>query len=228
MSHGFRYGASFILSKARMVAISLCFCTVIHAEAQADPIEIVALGDSLTAGYGLVPENGFVPKMQSWLAEQGLDVVLVNAGVSGDTTAGGLSRIDWSLSPETDAVIVALGGNDLLRGIDPAVSQANLDGIMAAATARGLDVLIVGMEAPGNFGPEYKAAFDAMYPDLAARYDALYVPRFFEGLYVVGDTPAELRAVMQVDGIHPNASGVDLIVAAMGPKVAELAEQAAD
>jgi acyl-CoA thioesterase-1 len=186
------------------------------------------LGDSLTAGYGLIDQNGFVPKMRSYLAEQDLDVRLVNAGVSGDTTAGGLSRVEWSLSPSTDALIVALGGNDLLRGLDPSVSRANLEGILQIAEDKELEVLIVGMEAPGNYGPEYKAEFDAMYPELAEAYGAMYFPRFFEGLYSVGSTPAELRDVMQMDGIHPNAEGVDLIVEAMGPAVAELVKRAAE
>ncbi|MBO6882118.1 MAG: arylesterase [Marivita sp.] len=224
MFHSFTYGVSWVLSKVRVAAVCLCTVTAVQAE----PVEILALGDSLTAGYGLLDENGFVPKMRVWLEEQGLDVRLVNAGVSGDTTAGGLSRVEWSLTPATEALIVALGGNDLLRGLDPAVSRANLEGILKVAQDKGLDVLVVGMEAPGNYGPEYKAEFDAMYPELAEAYGALYFPRFFEGLYTVGSTPAELRDVMQMDGIHPNADGVDLIVDAMGPAVAELVKRASE
>ncbi|MCR9107808.1 arylesterase [Marivita sp. XM-24bin2] len=224
MFHSFTYGASWVLSKAGVAVV--CLCTV--TAAQAEPVEVIALGDSLTAGYGLIDQNGFVPKMRSYLAEQDLDVRLVNAGVSGDTTAGGLSRVEWSLSPSTDALIVALGGNDLLRGLDPSVSRANLEGILQIAEDKELEVLIVGMEAPGNYGPEYKAEFDAMYPELAEAYGAMYFPRFFEGLYSVGSTPAELRDVMQMDGIHPNAEGVDLIVEAMGPAVAELVKRAAE
>lgn len=224
MFHSFTYGASWVLSKVRVTAV--CLCTV--TAAQAEPVEILALGDSLTAGYGLIDQEGFVPKMRVWLKEQGLDVRLVNAGVSGDTTAGGLSRVEWSLTPATEALIVALGGNDLLRGLDPAVSRANLEGILKVARDKELDVLIVGMEAPGNYGPDYKAEFDAIYPELAKEYGALYFPRFFEGLYSVGSTPAELRDVMQMDGIHPNAEGVDLIVAEMGPAVAALVKRASD
>ncbi len=224
MFHSFTYGASWVLSKVRVAAVCLCTVTAVQAE----PVEVLALGDSLTAGYGLIDQNGFVPKMRVWLEEQGLDVRLVNAGVSGDTTAGGLSRVEWSLTPATEALIVALGGNDLLRGLDPAVSRANLEGILRVAQDQGLDVLVVGMEAPGNYGPEYKAEFDAIYPELAKSYGALYFPRFFEGLYSVGSTPAELRSVMQMDGIHPNAEGVDLIVDAMGPAVAELVKRASE
>lgn len=224
MFHSFTYGASWVLSKVRVTAVCLCTFTA----AQAEPVEILALGDSLTAGYGLIDQEGFVPKMRVWLKEQGLDVRLVNAGVSGDTTAGGLSRVEWSLTPATEALIVALGGNDLLRGLDPAVSRANLEGILKVAQDKELDVLIVGMEAPGNYGPDYKAEFDAIYPELAKEYGALYFPRFFEGLYSVGSTPAELRDVMQMDGIHPNAKGVDLIVSEMGPAVAALVKRALD
>jgi acyl-CoA thioesterase-1 len=224
MFHSFTYGASWVLSKVRVTAV--CLCTV--TAAQAEPVEILALGDSLTAGYGLIDQEGFVPKMRVWLKEQGLDVRLVNAGVSGDTTAGGLSRVEWSLTPATEALIVALGGNDLLRGLDPAVSRANLEGILKVAQDKELDVLIVGMEAPGNYGPDYKAEFDAIYPELAKEYGALYFPGFFEGLYSVGSTPAELRDVMQMDGIHPNAKGVDLIVEAMGPAVAALVKRTSD
>jgi acyl-CoA thioesterase-1 len=224
MFHSFTYGASWVLSKVRVTAV--CLCTV--TAAQAEPVEILALGDSLTAGYGLIDQEGFVPKMRVWLKEQGLDVRLVNAGVSGDTTAGGLSRVEWSLTPATEALIVALGGNDLLRGLDPAVSRANLEGILKVAKDKELDVLIVGMEAPGNYGPDYKAEFNAIYPELAKEYGALYFPRFFEGLYSVGSTPAELRDVMQMDGIHPNAKGVDLIVEAMGPAVAALVKRTSD
>ena len=192
----------------------------------ADDVVIAALGDSLTQGYGLPQEQGFVPQLQTWLAGQGVDAQLINAGVSGDTTAGGLSRVGWTLTPDVDAMIVALGGNDLLRGIDPAVTRANLAGILEAARTSQVDVLIVGMTAPGNFGPEYKEAFDAIYPELAEQYNALYTPNFFAGLEVEGGDPASVRQFMQPDGIHPNAEGVGKIVQALGPFVADLAAQA--
>ncbi|WP_298969506.1 arylesterase [uncultured Roseobacter sp.] len=194
--------------------------------AHADEVVIAALGDSLTQGYGLVAEQGFVPQLQAWLDGQGAEVRLINAGVSGDTTAGGLSRVAWTLTPEVDAMIVALGANDLLRGIDPTVSRANLDGILQAADAAQVDVLLVGMEAPGNFGPEYKAEFDAMYPDLARDYDTLFAARFFDGLAAEGSDLASVRDDMQPDGIHPNAEGVAKIVAALGPEVLKLIARA--
>lgn len=192
--------------------------------ASADEVTIAALGDSLTHGYGLIEDQGFVPQLQRWLDAKGAGVTLINAGVSGDTTAGGLSRVGWTLSPEVDAMIVALGGNDLLRGIAPEVSRANIDGILQAAKAAEVEVLLVGMEAPGNFGPEYKAQFDALYPELADQYDAVFLESFFAGL--PSRDPALVAEWMQADRIHPNAAGVAKIVEAFGPKVLELTQRA--
>jgi len=197
------------------------------AVASAQPVSILALGDSLTQGYGLIEQEGFVPQMRRWLAEQGAEVRLVNAGVSGDTTAGGAARVEWSLTPEIEGMIVALGGNDLLRGIAPEVARDNLERILEAARARDVAVLLVGMQAPGNYGADYKAEFDALYPELAAEYDTLLFESFFAGLQAAGgDDPAGLRGYFQSDGIHPNADGVALIVEAMGPAVLELVERA--
>ncbi|WP_170386011.1 arylesterase [Ruegeria atlantica] len=189
--------------------------------ATAEQVVIAALGDSLTQGYGLPEQDGFVPQLDRWLQAQGAEVRLINAGVSGDTTAGGAARVDWTLTPDVDAMIVALGGNDLLRGIDPAVSRTNLEAIVQAAEASGVDVLLVGMQVPGNYGAEYKVAFDAIYPDLAAAYGTAYAPSFFTGLTAEGD-PDAARRYMQPDGIHPNAEGVTLIVESLGPYVLEL------
>lgn len=193
--------------------------------AQADEVVIAALGDSLTQGYGLVPEDGFVPQLQNWLDENGVpDVRIMNAGVSGDTTAGGLARVGWTLEPEVDAMIVTLGGNDVLRGLDPVQARSNIEGILQAAQAADVDVLLIGMQAPGNFGPAYKEQFDALYPELAEAYGTLFLPSFFAGLSEDGRPadPAMLREWFQPDGIHPNAEGVDRIVAAIGPQVREL------
>ncbi len=188
-----------------------------------EPVTILALGDSLTQGYGLAQEDGFVPQLQDWLRENDVAAKVINAGVSGDTTAGGASRVDWSLTPEVGAMIVALGGNDMLRGLDPGEARANLRTILEVAQGRELPVLLVGMQAPTNFGPDYKAAFDAMYPELSQEFGALYFESFFKGLGE-GD-PSELQGYFQSDGIHPNAEGVARIVEAMGPAVAELAER---
>ncbi|WP_237763504.1 arylesterase [Falsirhodobacter sp. alg1] len=183
---------------------------------------IVALGDSLTQGYGLPAEDGFVPTLMHWLAENGHDVNIVNAGVSGDTTAGGLARTDWSLEPGTDAVIVNLGGNDLLRGLDPAQTRANLDGILDKIDAKGLPVLLIGLHSPVNFGADYQAAFNAIYPDLAQEHDALLLPDYFTPLVRDGRLDP---ALMQADGIHPNATGVKRAVEEVGPAVLKLLEQ---
>ncbi|ETX15201.1 GDSL family lipase [Roseivivax halodurans JCM 10272] len=214
------YGVAGRLSKAVLVL------AVLAGTARAEPLELVALGDSLTQGYGLMEEDGFVPQLEAWLTERGHDVDVINAGVSGDTTAGGLSRAEWSLNDETDAMIVALGGNDLLRGIDPAVSKENLSGILDVAAAEGLPVLLAGLPAPGNFGAEFKREFDAMYPDLAEAYGVSLYPNFLAGLADGGDTPARMTRFMQSDGIHPNAEGVARIVADIGPMVEELLREA--
>ncbi|MEO6298950.1 MAG: arylesterase [Paracoccaceae bacterium] len=188
----------------------------------AGKLTIVALGDSLTAGYGLAFGTGFVPQMQAWLVAHGADVKIANAGVSGDTTAGGVARLDWALAPGADAMIVNLGGNDLLRGLDPAQAQANLDKILAVAQAKNLPVLLVGLKSSGNFGPDYKAAFDAIYPTLSAKYKTLLFPDYFAPLKQNSDDPAALTAYLQGDGIHPNVQGVALVVDAMGPLVLQL------
>ena len=199
-----------------LLAIPVILAAPLHAE----PVTIVALGDSLTQGYGLVEAEGFVPQLQAWLDAAGAEARVVNAGVSGDTTAGGLARVGWALTPEADAMIVALGGNDLLRGIAPEVARANMDGILQAAEAAGVEVLLVGMEAPGNYGPDYKAAFDAIYPELAEQYGTLYLDSFFAGL--PSRDPAALGAYLQPDGIHPNGEGVARIVEGIGPQVLAL------
>lgn len=201
---------------------ALCLA-LLPGMAVAETVTIAALGDSLTAGYGLAPSQGFVSKLQTWLDERGADATVVNAGVSGETTAGGLARVDWTLTPEVDALIVALGGNDFLRGIDPGVSRANLDGILDAADAAGVEVLLVGIDAGGNYGPEFEEAFDAMYPALAREHGALLAPDWFGALRDPGQPLSEaLVETLQLDGIHPNGRGVDLIVEELGPLVLEL------
>ena len=197
---------------------------VFGSSAVAEPVRIAALGDSLTQGYGLPEADGFVPQLQSWLTENGVEATVLNAGVSGDTTQGGFSRIEWTLTPDVGALIVALGGNDLLRGIDPDVSRANLRGILETAQAKDVPVLLIGMEAPGNYGPEYKETFDAIYPELAAEFDTQYLESFFAGLMGESDDPAALVQYLQPDGIHPNADGVEQIVEAVGPKVQALVD----
>ena len=193
---------------------------------QAQTVTIAALGDSLTAGYGLAQQDGFVPQMQDWLDAQGADVTLINAGVSGDTTAGGLNRVGWTLTPEVDAMIVALGGNDYLRGIDPAISAANLSGILAEGQAADLPMLLVGLEVGNNYGTAYKTDFEAIYSQLSAEYEIPLFADFAAGIRAQAEDQAGMRRFLQEDGIHPNADGVALIVAAMGPAVLDLANRA--
>ncbi|MCS6623507.1 arylesterase [Roseibacterium beibuensis] len=214
------YGAMRMWGKAALLALAVAG----PVAAQEGPVSIVALGDSLTQGYGLMDGDGFVPQLQAWLTERGHAVRIENHGVSGDTTAGGLARIGWALGTGVDAMIVALGGNDLLRGIPPEASRANLAGILDEAEAQGIEVLLVGLRAPGNYGPDYQAAFNAMYPDLAEEYGTLYAESFLAPLSAAAaaDPEAAYSTYMQSDGMHPNAQGVALIVEALGPQVEDL------
>jgi acyl-CoA thioesterase-1 len=197
------------------------FFLYIPSAMAAEPVVIAALGDSLTQGYGLPRKDGFVPQLENWLKAQGEDVRILNAGVSGDTTAGGLSRIDWTLTPDVQGLILILGGNDILRGIDPATSRANIAAILEVANNRELPVMLVGMPAPMNFGSDYKAQFDAMYPELSKKYGTLFFANFFSPL-LEGSANIPARKYMQADGIHPNAAGVGEIVEVIGPVVQSL------
>lgn len=188
--------------------------------AAAEPVEIVALGDSLTAGLGLDPGDAFPEQLQAALAADGYDVTVANAGVSGDTASDGLARLEWSVPTEADIVVVALGANDSLRGIDPKVTREALAGILAKLTARGQAVLLAGMLAPRNLGDVYAQEFDAIYPELADEYGVALYPFFLEGV-------ATDPALNQADGIHPTAEGVAKIVAAIVPMVEKLVRDAA-
>jgi len=189
---------------------------VLPASAQArEPVRIVAFGDSLTAGYQLPPEAAFPAQLEAALMARGHAVEVINAGVSGDTTSGGLSRLDWSVGEAADAVIVELGGNDALRGLPVAAARRNLDAIVGRLTERGLPVLVAGMRAPRNMGDEYVAAFDAMFAEIAERHGALLYPYFLEGIPISAET-------VMADGIHPTERGVALIVEGILPKVEAL------
>ncbi|WP_432623842.1 arylesterase [Albidovulum sp.] len=208
--------------------LALMILLALSSPALAEGPEVVALGDSLTAGYGLSPDEGFVPQLQRWLDGHGAKATVVNAGVSGDTTAGALARIDWALTPGAKAMIVTLGGNDLLRGLPPEEARANLDAILTKADAAGLPVLLVPMAAPGNYGPDYKEAFDAIYPDLAKAHGATLAPPFLAPILSQSDRQAAMNTLMQADGIHPNAKGVALVVEALGPEVLALINRVGD
>lgn len=181
--------------------------------AQAEPPHLVALGDSLTAGLGLEAQNAYPAKLQAALARQGIEVVIDNAGVSGDTTDGGLARLDWSVPEGTKGVLLELGANDMLRGMDPLQAGANLDQILARLKARNIPVLLMGMRAAPNLGADYQKAFDAIYPELAVKYQLPLYPFFLEG---VAGTPK----LNQADGMHPTPEGVDVIVGRLAPVVA--------
>ncbi|MFD1480030.1 arylesterase [Paracoccus nototheniae] len=196
------------------------------APAGAQGLRLTAMGDSLTQGYGLPAEQGFVPVLQDWLTGRGHDVTVLNAGVSGDTTAGGAARVAWTLADAPDAMIVALGGNDLLRGIDPASSKANLGTILEQADSAGVPVLLAGLPAPGNYGPDFKRDFEAMYVDLAAEWDVILVPDFLGPIGEKAMQGLSLTDLMQDDRIHPNALGVRQIVEAIGPDVERLLDRA--
>jgi acyl-CoA thioesterase I len=182
-------------------------------------INIVALGDSLTAGYGLPANDAFPVKLQHALAAKGLRVQIANAGVSGDTASGGLARLEFSVPDGTDAVILELGANDALRGVEPLITRNALDGILSRLKERKIPVLLCGMLAPPNMGAEYGRAFDDIYPDLAAHYGAILYPFFLTG--VAADPKLNQR-----DGLHPTAAGVDIIVAKILPQVEELVARA--
>jgi acyl-CoA thioesterase-1 len=203
---------------ALLVAILLCAAALPKSEAKEQETVIVALGDSLTAGLGLLQSESFPAKLEATLKAQGRNVTVVNAGVSGDTVSAALDRLAWALPPNTSAVIVELGGNDALQGLPPAEIEASLAKIIERVKAKGLPVLIAGMESPRNMGKDYVDQFHGIYRDLAERYGALLYPFFLDGV-------ALDPGLMQEDGIHPNAKGVDRIVQGILPKVDELLTQ---
>ena len=199
-----------------VAAFACAFALWAGPAAAADkPVNIVALGDSLTAGLGLATREAFPAKLQQALAAKGIAVTVADAGVSGDTMSGGLARLDWSVPPDTEAVILELGANDALRGLDPAVTRRALDGLLSALAKRNIPVLLCGMLSPRNLGADYARAFDPIFPDLAKTYGAVFYPFFLDGVA----TDAKLN---QRDGLHPTAAGVDVIVAKILPKVEEL------
>jgi acyl-CoA thioesterase I len=188
------------------------------APAYAKPIKILAFGTSLTQGFNLPPGTDFTAVLQAKLKAKGHDVVITNAGVSGDTSAGGLARLDWALAAPFDGAIVELGSNDALRGLDVADTRANLEAVIVKLKARGIAVLLTGMMAPRNLGSEYGAAFDAVYPALAKKHNLVFYPFFLEGV-------AAQLSLNQKDGIHPNEAGTQVIVKGMLPTVEKLLAQ---
>lgn len=201
----------------------LAFCLgllLAFSPVQAQSLRILALGDSLTAGLGVDPADAFPAKLEAALKARGHDIVITNAGVSGDTSTAGAERLDWALGDPVDAVIVELGANDALRGIDPEQTEKALDRILAELKARKLPVLFAGMLAPRNLGPDYGRKFDALFPRLARKHGVLFYPFFLDGV-------AAEPALNQPDGLHPNSKGVDMIVSRILPITEDLLKQAA-
>lgn len=203
MSFKHTFAAAFILFLGICGAIS---------SARAEPFRIVGFGDSLMAGFGLGPDQGFTDKLAAALRAKGRDVTVTNAGVSGDTTSGGLARLDWSVPDGTQLVILELGANDMLRGISPDITQKNLDEMLTRLKQRKIAVLLAGMRAAPNLGPDYQKAFDAIFPGLAEKYGATLYPFFLDG--VAGQPALQLE-----DGMHPNPQGVDQMVERILPTV---------
>jgi acyl-CoA thioesterase-1 len=199
--------------------VNLCCLGATMTASAAESMHIVALGDSLTAGFMLPESAAFPAQLETALKARGHDVRITNAGVSGDTTAAGLERFEWSVPEDTRAVILELGANDALRGLDPKAARANLETIIARLEARGIEVLLAGMAAPRGLGEEYVAAFDPIYPELAQKHDLILYPFFLDGV-------SERPEFNLPDGLHPNAKGVRVIVERILPKVEELIARA--
>lgn len=199
--------------------ITLLSLPVAGGEAQA-ATRILALGDSLTAGFGLAPQEAFPVRLQAKLAAAGVEAQVVNGGVSGDTSAGGLARLDWALADHPDLVLVELGANDALRGIDPRLTYANLDRILTRLKAAGAKVVLLGMRAPPNWGRSYQTQFDAIFPDLATKHHVPLYPFFLDGV-------ALDPALNQSDGLHPTAQGADIIAGRVAPLVVRVLDDKA-
>ena len=207
----------FLLSM--VLAVSLLASAANFGSAEARPIKILAMGTSLTQGYGLPPGTEFTTQLQAALKAQGIDAEIVNAGVSGDTSSGGLSRLDWSLADHPDAAILELGSNDMLRGVPPKVTEKNLRAILSTLQKDHVPVLFTGMHAQRNLGPDYVAEFDAIYPRLAKEYPVIFYPFILDGV-------ALNPRLNQADGLHPNPAGVKIIVARILPDVKKLIAEA--
>jgi len=180
---------------------------------------ILAMGDSLMAGYNLPPGTSFPAQLEKWLNDQGVEVTVLNSGVSGDTTSGALSRLEWALASVPggvpDLLILEFGANDMLRGIDPAVTRENMDAILEILSGKNIPVLVMGMQAAPNMGPDYEREFNAIFPELAEKYGADLYPFYLEGVAAIPELNLE-------DGIHPNEEGIGIMVATAGPVILEM------
>lgn len=217
---GIRLGFAHVVALLAIINVMavLAFAPLTAAETS-KPLRIVAFGDSLTAGFGLRTKHAFPAQLQNVLRERGHNVVVTNAGVSGDTTAGGLKRLSWAVPKNTDAVILELGANDALRGIDPVVTRANLEKIISKLKQQDIAILLAGMRSPANWGDTYAEDFDAIFPDLAKKHDLVFYPFFLDG--VILNPKLNLD-----DGMHPTPKGVAEIVKRILPSTEELIERA--
>ena len=210
--------AEIVFNRTQVLALIVGACFIIGVgAAHANDRIVLALGDSLTAGFGLAKSSGFVAQLETKLIQSGVNARVIDGGVSGDTSAGGLARLDWLFVESPDLVIVELGANDGLRGLDPAATMANLEAIVLRVKARGAKVLLTGMQAPPNMGEEYAREFNSIYEAVARKHKTVLVPFFLEGV-------AAQPHLNQIDGIHPNAEGVELIVEQILPFVTALLE----
>jgi acyl-CoA thioesterase-1 len=198
-----------------VIAAAFVSTLLAHPTLAATPVRILVLGDSLSSGWGLPADQAFPARLEAAMRARGLAVRLINAGVAGDTTAGGKARLDWALSERPEIVIVELGANDGMRGVDPRATRANLDDILTRLKTRGVRILLAGMIAPPNLGEEFGREFNAVFPELARRHGVAYYPFFLAGV-------AARRGLNQPDGIHPNARGVAVIVDRILPYVVRL------
>ena len=206
------HGRSVRIAGAWLLVALMAAAAGLRAETDPGELRILMLGDSLTAGYGLPARDALPARLEAALRDRGLDVRIINAGVSGDTSAGGLARIEWALADRPHALVVALGANDALRAIDPSVTRSSLSRLLDVLDERRLPALLAGMMAPRNLGRDYGARFDAIYPQLAARHGVLLYPFLLDGV-------ATVAALNQADGLHPNAAGVEVIVGRILPSV---------
>jgi len=199
--------------------LAFFFLSAFGGESRAEEKFVLAMGDSLMAGYNLPPDASFPAQLENWLNQNGLEVTVLNSGVSGDTTTAGRSRLDWALSGapngNPDLFIIEFGGNDMLRGIDPAITRANMDAILKSLTDKNINVLLMGMLAAPNMGTEYEAEFNAIFPDLAEKYGVHFYPFYLEGV-------ANIRELNLEDGIHPNEQGIGIMVENSGPMILRL------
>jgi len=210
----FDYG--FFKRRFKFYILTLGFL-ILSSAAMAEPYRILAFGDSLTAGYGMSPKSSYPAQLEKKLKDEGFDVVIQNAGVSGDTTSGGLNRLEWSLQNRPDLVLLGLGANDALRNISPDLPRKNLDQMIETLKKRDIDVLLLGMYAPRNFGRKYTNSFDSIYPDLANKHDVVLYPFLLDGVF--GNPALNLN-----DGLHPNEQGAGIMADKLLPFVREFIE----